>query len=65
MGKELFGTVTAATGLPDELISEELTRLLATAGVRPEDLTIDDLRQILADYVQDILVAAKEYHSKT
>lgn len=64
MGDELFGKVTVATGLPADLVSEELERLLGKAGIKREDLTLEDLRKILAEYVQDVLLAAKEEFSK-
>jgi hypothetical protein len=63
MKDTLFGEVTEATGLPKELISEELGQLISAAGVDRSEMTLDDLRRILADYVQDILLAAKDEHS--
>jgi hypothetical protein len=60
VGKEMLETVVTATGLPDELINEELNMLVAKAGLKPEEMTLDDLRMILAEYVQDVLLAAKE-----
>lgn len=65
MGEELFGQVTVATGLPADLVSDELERLLGKAGIKREDLTLEDLRRILAEYVQDVLLAAKEEFSKS
>jgi len=59
MGERLFGEVAKATGLPKELIEEELAGLIQAAGINPAQMTMDDLRQILAEYVQDVLVAAK------
>ncbi len=65
MGDELFGTVANATGLPTDLVSRELDRLLGKAGIKREDLTLEDLRKILAEYVQDVLLAAKEEFSNS
>lgn len=59
MGDELFKQVTDATGLPNELISAELTRLLERSGIDPQAVTLDDLRRVLAEYVQDVLLSAK------
>lgn len=56
MGEPLFDQVTDATGLPKELISKELDQLLDSAGVTRDEMTLDDLRQILAEYVQDVLL---------
>jgi hypothetical protein len=56
MSDELFQQITHATGLPIDLISKELNRLILAAGANPNTLTMDQLRLILADYVQDVLV---------
>ena len=60
MGAKLFDQVTGATGLPQDLVAGELEQLLKAAGMERTELTIDELRNILAEYVQDVLVAAKE-----
>lgn len=60
MGEALIGELTEATGLPKELVDTELGRLIDSAGKIREDVTLDDLRVILAEYVQDVLLAAKE-----
>lgn len=64
MGDKLFRQVTEATGLPKEEITNELAGLLTAAGFHPENMTLDDLRAVLAEYVQDILLAAKEELSR-
>ena len=56
---ELFRMVTDATGLPHDAIRAELNRLLALAGIERERVTLEDLRKVLAEYVQDTLLAAK------
>ena len=60
---DLFDKVTGATGLPNDLISRELEQLVTAAGADKSSLTLEDLRTILADYVQEVLLAAKEEHS--
>ncbi len=62
--EELFRMVTDATGLPHDAIRTELTRLLALAGIDHERVTLEDLRKVLAEYVQDTLLAAKLEFSK-
>jgi len=64
VGDKLFRQVTEATGLPKEEISNELAGLLEAAGFQPENMSLDDLRAVLAEYVQDILLAAKEELSR-
>lgn len=60
MGDALLDQVTVATGLPEDLVTDELTRLLKNAGVAKEAVTLDDLREILADYLQDIMLEITE-----
>ena len=60
MGEKLFSEVTEATGLPRETISKELADLISSAGYNRETLTLDQLRHALAEYVQDILLSAKD-----
>lgn len=64
MEKKLFSVVTEATGLPQDLISGELEKLLNRAGIEQSELTLDELRLVLAEYVQDVLLAAQEEHDK-
>lgn len=60
MGKALIQQITESTGLPENLIQDELQTLMAAAGVQADNVTLDDLRKILAEYMQEVLVAAKE-----
>ena len=62
--KALLKNLISATGISETLIQSELIKLSQRAGIQPQDLTIEDLRQILADYVQDVLVSAKEHFKK-
>lgn len=58
-GTELLNELTNATGLPDDLIGNELTRLVLTAGKSTDDVSLDDLRDMLATYLQDVLLEAR------
>jgi ribosomal protein L1 len=60
MGKSLFNTVIAATGLPENAVERELGSLLSRAGKNPETMTLDDLREVLAEYLQSVLLETKE-----
>ena len=62
MGNKLFSQVTGLTGLPEDLIGEELKSLLANKGVAPEKLTMDSLREVLADYLAEL---ALEFEHET
>jgi hypothetical protein len=54
MGNKLFAEVTELTGLPEELIGPELKKLLERKGVAPEQLTMESLREALADYLTQV-----------
>ena len=60
MGNELFKELAQATGLPSELITTELTRVLAAKGIAKDEVTMDELRQALAAYLRDVILQAKE-----
>lgn len=63
MGNALLEVVILATGLPEGEVRRELQTLMAQHGKTAETLTMEDLREILAEYLQDIILAAKEHHS--
>lgn len=58
-GLSLLRVLIEATGLPAEAVDREIQRLCAVHGLSPERITQDDLRDILAFYLQDVLVEAK------
>lgn len=60
MGNKLFSEVTELTGLPEELISEELKTLLESKGVAPEEVTMESLREALADYLKQVILETDE-----
>lgn len=60
MGNSLLETLVFATGLPEGDIRRELQALLQKYGKNPENITMDDLRQLMRDYVQDVLLETKE-----
>ena len=60
MGRDLLETLIHGTGLPDQGLRNEMNGLLAKNGKSPESLTIDDLREVLADYLQDVMLEMKE-----
>lgn len=59
-GTALINELSHATGLPDDLIGEELSRIIAGAGKSTSDVTLDELREMLAAYLQDVLIEAKD-----
>jgi hypothetical protein len=60
MGNALLETLVLATGLPEGDVKSELQALMQKYGKTPETLTMDDLRQLMRDYVQDVLLETKQ-----
>lgn len=60
VGKDLFNTVVSATGLPEDTIGGELHSLLNNNGKSVETMTLEDLREVMAEYLQNVLLEAKE-----
>ncbi len=60
MGEKLIHDVAAATGLPSQLILDELNRLVSASGLSNQNLTLEELRILIADYAQDILAETKD-----
>lgn len=59
-GDELVIQLSDLTGLPTEMVQKELGRLMAKAGVNPRNVTLEEVRDLLALYLQDVLLQAKE-----
>ncbi len=60
MGKNLAKTVVQATGLPQNPVEKELQSLLVKHGTSPEDLTLDQLRDVMAEYLQTVFLEIAE-----
>lgn len=52
----LAKTVIAATGLPQDPVEKEFQNLLAKNGKESENLTLEDLREVMADYLQTVFL---------
>lgn len=63
MGNELLKTVVEATGLPQDPVQRELKSLLRQSGVAAENMTLEDLREVMAEYLQSVFVELKETQS--
>lgn len=59
-GQDLLKILIEATGLPEDLIRPEMNALLAARGVSVDTLTLNELREALELYLQQILLQAKE-----
>jgi hypothetical protein len=60
MAADLLTEVVEATGLPADWAKSELTKLLVDSGFNPEMLTLDMLREVLAQHIGEALLKAKE-----
>ena len=60
MGNALLETLVLATGLPEGDVRRELQALMRKYGKTAETVTMDDLRQLMRDYVQDVLMEKKQ-----
>ncbi len=59
-GNKLISQIASNTGLPEEMMVAELGRLIGSAGLDKDVVSLDDLRRVLAEYAQEILLSAKE-----
>ncbi len=60
MGEQLLKDIVDATGLPQQELSSELAQMIIAAGQNPATVTLEDLRDILVEFAQDVLLAAKD-----
>ncbi len=58
MAESLLGQLSKATGLPQEMVERELERLIGKSG-KDSSLQLDELREILAEYLQEVLLQAQ------
>lgn len=56
MGNTLSKTVITATGLPQDPVEREFNALLEKFGKNPETLTIEELREVMAEYLQIVFL---------
>ncbi len=55
MNKNLFKTVTELTGLPVDLVQNDLRLYLKRMEISEEDLTIEDLRLVMSAYLSETI----------
>jgi hypothetical protein len=60
MKKNIVSTVVAATGLPTSPVEKELMSLIAQNKKSADDLSLDELREIMADYLQTVFLELAE-----
>jgi hypothetical protein len=57
---KLVDEVIELTGLPEDPLSKELEKLLSAAGLESENISLDDLREVLANYLNDVIIEARK-----
>lgn len=60
MDDKLFEKIVKNTGLPEELISQDFLKKISDKGFEKNSLTIDQIRDVLAEYLQDVILQARE-----
>lgn len=60
MGKIKLSDVVLATELPTDPVEKELVSLMKKNNISAEELTIDELREIVAEYLQEVLLGLKD-----
>ena len=59
-GLELLERISQSTDLPEHLVLNELKSLLQAANITESQVTLDQLREVLTTYMQDVLVELKD-----
>ena len=58
-GLDLMRFLIETSGLPQDSLAKELNKLLSKSGYDPQGLTLEQVREVLGDYLQDALLEAK------
>lgn len=56
METNLFEELILSTGLPRELLLKDLHQRLKLKNFNPENLTLDDIRDLMVEYLQDTIL---------
>lgn len=56
VGNELYNSVISETGLQNEGIEDEFSKLLQKHSLDPQNLTLEQLREVMTEYLQDVFV---------
>lgn len=61
---KLLNDLADATALPKDFVKKELKRLIVAAGLKPEDLTMEQLRDITSALMLDVFSNVTENNNK-
>jgi hypothetical protein len=60
MGETLLRKVVQATGLPQDPVQKELEVFIEQHGISPQDLTLDELRDVMVEYLQSVFLELQQ-----
>jgi hypothetical protein len=52
----LFDEVARITGLPSQVIRQELENIIKKQGADPDTLTLEQLKEAMVEYMKEVLV---------
>jgi len=55
-GQDLLDTVASLTGLPEDLVQQELQDMITAAGQNPGNVTLDELRSAMLLYLEALAI---------
>jgi hypothetical protein len=57
---ELIETLIQSTGLPEDIIRQEVLKIFQQSGVDLNNVSLDDIRKVMSSYMQDVLTGLKK-----
>lgn len=57
---ELIETLIQSTGLPEDLIRQEVLKIFQQSNVDLNNVSLDDVRRVMSTYMQDVLTGLKK-----
>lgn len=64
MTNPLLREVISSCGLPEEMISKELEQIMVSCGYEESSLTMEQLRNMMAVYMQSVLLDLKDVYGE-
>lgn len=62
-GTELIKFLAENSGLPKDWIETQMESMIDSKGINPAEITLDDIRVILAECLQEIILEHSNNHS--
>ena len=61
-GNALVKALLDLTGLPQESLSSEMDQMIQSSGLNKENVSLDDLRIVLEEYLHSVLPEVQREH---